>query len=47
MVSPGTQVLSLVQSDAWVQANFRETQVRTCGLALQQKFPWTPFLACI
>src|SRR5258708_19004641 len=28
MVSPGTQVLSLVQTDAWVQANFRETQVR-------------------
>jgi membrane fusion protein (multidrug efflux system) len=28
MVSPGTQVLSLVQADAWVQANFRETQVR-------------------
>jgi membrane fusion protein (multidrug efflux system) len=28
MVSPGTQVLSLVQSESWVQANFRETQVR-------------------
>lgn len=28
MVSPGTQVLSLVQTDVWVQANFRETQVR-------------------
>jgi len=28
MVSPGTQVLSLVQCDSWVQANFRETQVR-------------------
>ena len=28
MVSPGTQVLSLVQTDAWVQANYRETQVR-------------------
>lgn len=28
MVSPGTQVLSLVQADAWVQANYRETQVR-------------------
>jgi membrane fusion protein (multidrug efflux system) len=28
MVSPGTQVLSLVQADPWVQANYRETQVR-------------------
>lgn len=28
LVSPGTQVLSLVQTDAWVQANYRETQVR-------------------
>jgi membrane fusion protein (multidrug efflux system) len=28
MVSPGTQVISLVQDDVWVQANYRETQVR-------------------
>jgi len=28
LVSPGTQVLSLVQSDMWVQANYKETQVR-------------------
>src|SRR6266404_4164675 len=28
LVSPGTQVLSLVQSDVWVQANYKETQVR-------------------
>ncbi|HEX4165910.1 MAG TPA: HlyD family secretion protein [Bryobacteraceae bacterium] len=28
MVSPGTQVISLVQDDLWVQANYRETQVR-------------------
>ncbi len=28
LVSPGTQVISLVQSDVWVQANFKETQVR-------------------
>jgi len=28
LVSPGTQVLSLVQSEIWVQANFKETQVR-------------------
>ena len=28
LVSPGTQVISLVQSDAWVQANYKETQVR-------------------
>ena len=28
LVSPGTQVLSLVQSDVWVQANYKETQLR-------------------
>jgi membrane fusion protein, multidrug efflux system len=28
LVSPGTQVLTLVQRDVWVQANFKETQVR-------------------
>jgi membrane fusion protein, multidrug efflux system len=28
LVSPGTQVISLVQSDAWIEANFKETQVR-------------------
>jgi membrane fusion protein, multidrug efflux system len=28
MVNPGTEVISLVQSDPWVQANFKETQVR-------------------
>ena len=28
LVSPGTQVISLVQSDVWVQANYKETQVR-------------------
>ena len=28
LVSPGTQVLTLVQSDIWVQANYKETQVR-------------------
>jgi len=28
LVSPGTQVISLVQSKVWVQANYRETQVR-------------------
>jgi membrane fusion protein (multidrug efflux system) len=28
LVSPGTQVISLVQSDEWVQANFKETQLR-------------------
>ena len=28
LVSPGTQVLSLVQSQVWVQANYKETQVR-------------------
>ena len=27
LVSPGTQVLSLVQHDVWVQANYRETQL--------------------
>ena len=28
LVSPGTQVIFLVQDDVWVQANYRETQVR-------------------
>jgi membrane fusion protein (multidrug efflux system) len=28
LVSPGTQVISLVQSETWVQANFKETQLR-------------------
>src|ERR1700685_727493 len=28
LVSPGTQVLTLVQSDVWVLANYKETQVR-------------------
>ena len=28
LVSPGTQVVSLVQRPVWVQANFRETQLR-------------------
>jgi membrane fusion protein (multidrug efflux system) len=28
LVSPGTQVISLVEKDVWVQANFKETQVR-------------------
>jgi membrane fusion protein (multidrug efflux system) len=27
LVSPGTQVISLVQSDIWVQANYKETQL--------------------
>jgi membrane fusion protein (multidrug efflux system) len=27
LVSPGTQVISLVQNDVWVQANYKETQV--------------------
>ena len=28
MVSPGTQVISLVQKDPWVDANYKETQLR-------------------
>ncbi len=28
LVSPGTQVISLIQRDVWVQANFKETQLR-------------------
>jgi len=28
LVSPGTQVISLIQKDVWVQANYKETQVR-------------------
>jgi len=28
LVSPGTQILSLVQTDVWIQANYKETQLR-------------------
>jgi membrane fusion protein (multidrug efflux system) len=28
LVSPGTQVISLIQKDVWVQANYKETQLR-------------------
>jgi membrane fusion protein (multidrug efflux system) len=28
LVNPGTQVISLVENDVWIQANFKETQVR-------------------
>jgi membrane fusion protein (multidrug efflux system) len=28
LVNPGTQVISLVEKDVWIQANFKETQVR-------------------
>src|SRR5262249_15276142 len=28
LVTPGTQVISLVQRDVWVQGNYKETQVR-------------------
>jgi len=28
LVSPGTQVITLVERDVWVQANYKETQVR-------------------
>jgi membrane fusion protein (multidrug efflux system) len=28
LVSPGTQVMSLVQTDVWVEANYKETQLR-------------------
>jgi membrane fusion protein, multidrug efflux system len=28
LVSPGTQVISLIQSDVWVHANYKETQLR-------------------
>jgi membrane fusion protein (multidrug efflux system) len=28
MVNPGTQVISLVEDDLWVEANYRETQLR-------------------
>ena len=28
LVSPGTQVISLIQRDVWVQANYKETQLR-------------------
>ncbi len=47
LVSPGTQVISLVQSDVWVQANFLENQIR--GIQKRRrprKFESTRFPAC-
>jgi membrane fusion protein (multidrug efflux system) len=40
LVSPGTQVLSLVQSDVWVQANYKETQVRHIRPGDPAELPW-------
>jgi len=31
LVSPGTQVISLVENDVWVQANYKETQLTNVG----------------
>jgi len=31
LVAPGTQVISLVQRDVWVEANYKETQLRHIG----------------
>lgn len=31
LVSPGTQVISLVDNDVWVQANYKETQLTNVG----------------
>jgi membrane fusion protein (multidrug efflux system) len=44
LVSPGTQVLSLVGETAWVQANFRETQLTniTVGNAVDVRFDVFP-----
>jgi membrane fusion protein (multidrug efflux system) len=32
LVAPGTQMIDLVQSDVWVQANFKETQLTNMGV---------------
>src|SRR5580698_10499958 len=32
LVAPGTQVIDLVQTDVWVQANFKETQLTNMGV---------------
>ena len=45
LVSPGTQVISLVQSDVWVQANYKETQVRHIVPAIRPKSESMRFLA--
>lgn len=46
LVSPGTQVVSLVQKQIWVQANYRETQLlRILVRATRRRSEWTRFLA--
>ena len=43
LVSPGTQVISLVQSDVWVQANYKETQVRHIHAGDPAEIRWMHF----
>ncbi len=46
LVSPGTQVISLVQNDPWVQANFLENQIRGIRRGTSRKFKLTRFPVC-
>jgi membrane fusion protein (multidrug efflux system) len=43
LVSPGTQVISLIQSDVWVQANYKETQLRHMRPGDLPRFAWMLF----
>jgi len=45
LVSPGTQVLTLVQSDVWVQANYRERKSVTCTREMVRRSRSMRFLA--
>jgi DHA2 family multidrug resistance protein len=45
LVSPGTQVVSFVDGTAWVQANFRETQLRNITVGSDAR-PGARDLAC-
>ena len=42
LVSPGTQVLSLVQSDPWVLANYRRHNSPMFAKAIRSRSPWMP-----
>ena len=40
LVSPGTQVISLVQQREWVQANYKEDHYVTSARAIRLRFAW-------
>ena len=46
-VSPGTQIVSLVEKQIWVQANYRETQLLRIRPGDRLRFAWTRFLILV